>query len=146
MLSPSQTQAPAHLKDPCRHVENRRPTRAATNEFGRGSLTVAEAWALYDARCLVSTNMRLPSGGGRRKASNGGGSRRSATSAAACHRKCAPIQPRRRQVVRLLRCTSAGGHAAARRPHWPTNLEERVGVPRLLGVSGHTLAAVAEGI
>jgi hypothetical protein len=41
------------------------------NGFGRGSLTVAKAWALYCARYPVPPDMRVPSGGGWRMAVNG---------------------------------------------------------------------------
>ncbi|KAK1681808.1 hypothetical protein QYE76_042656 [Lolium multiflorum] len=44
---------------------------AAANGFGRGSLTVAEAWALYHARYPVPPDMRLPSSGGWKMAVNG---------------------------------------------------------------------------
>ncbi|XP_071678350.1 uncharacterized protein [Lolium perenne] len=43
----------------------------AANGFGRGSLTVAEAWALYHARYPVPPDMRLPSNGGWKMAVNG---------------------------------------------------------------------------
>ena len=42
-----------------------------TNGFGRGSLTVAQAWALYDARYPVPPDIRLPSSGGWKMATNG---------------------------------------------------------------------------
>jgi hypothetical protein len=44
---------------------------AAANGFGRGSLTVKEAWALYHARYPVPPDMRLPSSGGWKMAMNG---------------------------------------------------------------------------
>jgi hypothetical protein len=44
---------------------------AAANGFGRGSLTVPEAWALYHARYPVPPDMRLPSSGGWKMAVNG---------------------------------------------------------------------------
>ena len=43
----------------------------AANGFGRGSLTVGEAWAIYDARYPVPPDMRLPSGGAWKMAPNG---------------------------------------------------------------------------
>ncbi|KAK1608765.1 hypothetical protein QYE76_032438 [Lolium multiflorum] len=43
----------------------------AANGFGRGSLTVAEAWALYRARYPVPPGVRLPSNGGWRMPVNG---------------------------------------------------------------------------
>ena len=44
---------------------------ARTNGFGRGSLTVPQAWALYRAGYPVPPDMRLPSSGGWRMAVNG---------------------------------------------------------------------------
>jgi hypothetical protein len=41
------------------------------NGFGRGSLTVVEAWALYRAWYPIMSDMRLPSNGGWRMAVNG---------------------------------------------------------------------------
>jgi hypothetical protein len=35
----------------------------AANGYWRGSVTVAEAWVMYHARYLVSSEMRLPSSG-----------------------------------------------------------------------------------
>jgi hypothetical protein len=44
---------------------------AAANNFGRGSLTVKEAWALYRPGYPVPPDMRLPSSGGWKMAVNG---------------------------------------------------------------------------
>jgi hypothetical protein len=49
------------------------PKSVAENDFGRGSLTVAEAWALYRAGYPVPPDMRLPSSGSWRMAVNGVG-------------------------------------------------------------------------
>jgi hypothetical protein len=43
----------------------------AANGFGRGSLTVAKAWALYEARYPVPPDMHLPGGGAWKMAVNG---------------------------------------------------------------------------
>ena len=43
----------------------------AANGFGRGSLTVGQAWALYEVRYPVPPDMRLPSSGGWKMADNG---------------------------------------------------------------------------
>jgi hypothetical protein len=45
----------------------------AANGFGRGSLTVAEAWVLYRVRYLVPSDMRLPRSDDWRMAVNGVG-------------------------------------------------------------------------
>jgi hypothetical protein len=44
---------------------------ATTNGFGRGSLTVKEAWALYHTGYPVPPDMRLPSSGGWKIVVNG---------------------------------------------------------------------------
>ena len=43
----------------------------AENGFDRGSLTVAEVWALYHVGYPIPPDMRLPSSGGWRMAVNG---------------------------------------------------------------------------
>lgn len=51
-------------------MSSSRKSVLAANGFGRGSFTVAEAWALYHTRYPVPPDMRLPSSGGWRMAVN----------------------------------------------------------------------------